>query len=295
MITIYREQPSESANALADALDGCRVRRERHIYNYPGHPVVFWGDFSAQTPAGPTLNRVPVGNKVTDAEALTRAGVPTITISRTQPPPHVPATDPAVGPAQALYEAAGDFADLPLTQLRSEPYRAAVRDLGQLVARLREQLDQPTPATTPIEWLVRSRHHVGGNDLLYPEDRPVDYWVKREEIVREYRVHSFLGRSIRAGIKVPRENFQPLPVHPWIRSWDAGWRISYDGQAIRQRHRDIAHAAVRALGLDFGAVDIGERPDGSLFVLEVNRAPGIEAGTIEAYTRAIRAWAGDRV
>ena len=33
-----------------------------------------------------------------------------------------------------------------------------------------------------------------------------------------------------------------------------------------------------------------ERADGSLLVLEVNRAPGLEGGTIDAYTDAIRQW-----
>ena len=66
--------------------------------------------------------------------------------------------------------------------------------------------------------------------------------------------------------------------------------ISYDGEVVKQRHRDIAHQAIQALGLQFGAVDIGERADGSLLVLEVNRAAGVEGGTVEAYARAVRRW-----
>jgi glutathione synthase/RimK-type ligase-like ATP-grasp enzyme len=54
--------------------------------------------------------------------------------------------------------------------------------------------------------------------------------------------------------------------------------------------REIAAAAVTALGLDFGAVDLAQRPDGTLFVLEVNRAPGVEAGTAVAYAQAIQRW-----
>jgi hypothetical protein len=37
-------------------------------------------------------------------------------------------------------------------------------------------------------------------------------------------------------------------------------------------------------------VDIGVRADGSLLVLEVNRAPGLEGGTITRYADAIRKW-----
>lgn len=56
--------------------------------------------------------------------------------------------------------------------------------------------------------------------------------------------------------------------------------------------REISHAAVKALGLDFGAVDIGKKEDGSYIVLEVNRMAGIEnENTMLAYARAIKEWA----
>lgn len=144
--------------------------------------------------------------------------------------------------------------------------------------------------TKPVdgEWLPRINNHVGGNDLLLPPDNP-DFWTKKFDFVKEFRVHSFLHRSLRAGIKAPREG---EAAHPWIRSWDAGWGIKYDGVSSRQKHREIAHAAVETLGLQFGAVDIGEKADGSLVVLECNRAPGIEHGTLDAYTRAVRGWIG---
>jgi hypothetical protein len=136
-------------------------------------------------------------------------------------------------------------------------------------------------------WLPRIANHTGGLDLLHPP-RVADFWVKKLDISREFRVHSFAGRSIRAGVKVTRKGF--ANPHPWIRSWDGGWRISYDGTSVKQKHRDVAHAAIKALGLDFGAVDIGECKGGALVVLEVNRAPGLEGGTIEAYVEAIKRW-----
>ena len=64
----------------------------------------------------------------------------------------------------------------------------------------------------------------------------------------------------------------------------------YDGVSSRQPHRDLAHRACEALGLQFGAVDIGEQVDGSLVVLEVNRAPGLEDGTVARYAGAITRW-----
>jgi hypothetical protein len=133
----------------------------------------------------------------------------------------------------------------------------------------------------PPSWIGRSFYHHGGSDLLR-----VNFYVKRENLVKEYRLHSFRGKSIRAGIKrsVGEES------HSWIRSLQSGWKIFYDGVSVRQRHRDLAHQAISALGLDFGAVDLGEREDGSLIVLEVNRAPGLDGGTIDAYAQAVRRW-----
>lgn len=137
-------------------------------------------------------------------------------------------------------------------------------------------------------WLPRTSDHHGGLDLLKPGR--ADFWVKKLDIAEEFRVHSFRGKSIRAGVKIHRKDFKD--PHPWIRSWDGGWRIVYDGKSIKQAHRDIAHAAIKALGLDFGAVDLGRTVDGSLVVLEVNRAPGIEGGTLAAYQAAIEGWIG---
>ncbi len=119
--------------------------------------------------------------------------------------------------------------------------------------------------------------------MLNPPDNP-DYWVKVEKFVDEFRVHSFLGKSLRAGPKrvIPGR----VDPHPWIKSEDGGWAITYTG--VTPDVRELAHKAVNALNLDFGAVDIGKREDGSLVVLEVNRAPGLdEGGCAAAYAAAI--------
>lgn len=139
------------------------------------------------------------------------------------------------------------------------------------------------------EALPRLNNHVGGNDLLNPPDYP-DFYVLKENLVAEYRIHSFFGKSIRAGVKVPRD-IPPGNVHPWIRSFDGGWRINYDQFKSSKQMRLLAAKAVKALGLQFGAVDLGLTYEGVLMVLEVNRAPGSEGGTLDAYKRAISGWA----
>lgn len=146
----------------------------------------------------------------------------------------------------------------------------------------------------------RIAEHTGGQDLLHTPAYP-DYYILKEDFVREYRIHSFNGKSIRAGQKEVRPGFTLVQkaedwkpnanlAHPWVRSYDGGWRINYDGFKSTAKMRGLAHNAVKALGLTFGAVDIGETANGILKVLEVNRAPGLEGNTVQSYARAITKW-----
>ena len=114
------------------------------------------------------------------------------------------------------------------------------------------------------------------------------YWVRKLTITEEFRIHSFNGRSIRAGHKVLRDGWTPETASSWVRSYDAGWKVDYTGFQSTQAQRRLAHRAVRALGLTFGAVDLGINVDGDLFVFEVNRAPGLEGGSFDAYVKHLK-------
>lgn len=291
MLYIYRRDISEGATALANALNGVRYRAlrmpiERKVRQ--GDTVVCWGEAMPDVPGVRILNKTPLRNKFDDAVTLAAAGVATVQAVR-QVPPAQPAGDPAVPLWDRAQELANDFVDMGRgdTVPRTAPMRRGVSDMAQALEQLLQHMDRPIPTAPQGIWLPRANNHTGGTDLLTAPAR-ADFFTLKEDIVDEYRIHSFLGRSIRAGRKMHREGF--ANPHAWIRSWDAGWRIVYDGVTARQAHRDLAHAACRALGLDFGAVDIGQRRDGSLLVLEVNRAPGLEGGTITRYANAIQRW-----
>jgi D-alanine-D-alanine ligase-like ATP-grasp enzyme len=80
-----------------------------------------------------------------------------------------------------------------------------------------------------------------------------------------------------------------------IRSYDNGWvfaidSITYASSEIEEQVKQQAIAAVKALGLDFGAVDVIVNKKGTkAYVLEVNTAPGIESPTVlAAYVAYIR-------
>lgn len=300
---VYRRATSDSARLLAAALG---ARRWRDKSKTPlekkvkaGDTVIPWGEVF-NVPGVTTINSgVPLRSKYTDAELLKQAGVSTVEVSKTKPvaTKTVPAgKDPAVNAWEDLADLAEEFLndDIDDPIVRSAPRLKAIDELLSAVSRVQTELGKPAPTSQVAqaigEWIGRDSAHTGGSDLL--KGTGTDYFVKKEEFVKEYRVHSFLGRSIRAGVKVHRTDADWIQKgktpHDWIRSWDGGWRISYDGQTVKQKHRDLAHLAVKTLGLDFGAVDIGERADGTLVVLEVNRAPGLDGGTVPAYTKALK-------
>lgn len=293
MMYVYRKAASVGARELANAIEARRYRGNQHPIEERvrrGDVVICWGERLNPIEGVQILNGTPLANKFDDAVKLTAAGVPTVEVSRIRPQDTpVVTADPALPLFLAAQESIHDLGEVEFS--RSAVFQQGVTGLLTQLQRL--NLSLATPLPPPVlraaeGWLPRLNNHVGGNDLLAPPPVP-DYFSKKVELVKEFRIHSFLNKSIRAGVKMVREG-SPTPPHAWIRSWDGGWKISYDGITSKQRHREVAHAAVTALNLQFGAVDIGEKGDGSLMVLEVNRAPGLEGGTIEAYAKAIEGW-----
>lgn len=306
MIYVLRNVVSEGATQLATALHGRKLRKteDGRLYYKPANTgrryvdlvrndvVVCWGTPLTNPQRGfRTLNNTPIRSKYEDALALQRAGVRTIEVSRTAPRvvPQAAPVDPAVAAFNRLRELADAFGDI-REVARNNVFVRGVNEIYVASAALQNALNTPRPVAPPPqpagEWIGRANDHVGGTDLLRGTGN--DYFVRKLDIIKEFRIHSFLGYSIRAGVKVPREGFQN--PHPWIRSYDGGWKIQYDNFKSKEAMRTLAANACRALGLDFGAVDIGMLRDKTYVVLEVNRAPGLEGGTVNAYTTAINRW-----
>lgn len=158
----------------------------------------------------------------------------------------------------------------------------------------------------------RFLEHTQGNDIIGPGYRPRrmvqrlfvgkekperwnehwlarDWWVKvvdPADIVDEWRVHIFMGRSICVGKKV--QTGQPTRKQ-LVRSRRNGWTLDFSAtMPAGHPARESARKAVEAVGYHFGAVDILELRDGSAMVLEVNSAPALGSPqTINAYTQAV--------
>lgn len=314
MIYVFRRANSTSARALATAVEGLRWRLARpQTGRLPvaGDIVICWGEAqpSGLAPGVLTLNGGPLRNKLTDATALRAAGVATIEAVQQRPPaaPAVSQVDPALIPWSSAQDLAADFVEIE-GLARTPVMERGLSELIRTFTELQRALSTPIPTAVPASsdvWIPRMFNHVGGDDLLQAPTAP-DYFSKKLNLVEEYRIHSFDGRSIRAGRKVLRDGFvtgnpgaAPAPgtqigpnqaASPWIRSFDGGWRINYDGFESSRAMRELAAAACTALNLVFGAVDIGLTRAGQLVVLEVNRAPGLEGGSIQAYASATTRW-----
>lgn len=164
-----------------------------------------------------------------------------------------------------------------------------VDKLHELVTLQRHGVACPAIVTADHpDALGRTYHHRGGADLLRPLARP-DFYTAKLNLTHEYRVHAMHGEVLRTARKVAREG---VTVHPWVRSSDSGWKMSYGPTPLPADALSVAHAAIAALGYDFGAVDVAKTNEGRFVVLEVNSAPGLDAGglTLVKYAEAIRGW-----
>lgn len=90
----------------------------------------------------------------------------------------------------------------------------------------------------------------------------------------EFRVHVFNGKSIRISQKQFLEGNKYITIKPTI-----------DVSHVRK----AAKKAVKAVGLDFGAVDVLATAD-EAWVLEVNAAPGLGGSMPALYAKTFQNW-----
>lgn len=127
-------------------------------------------------------------------------------------------------------------------------------------------------------WLIETEAELDKALRGTRRKRAATHFMRFVEADREYRVHIFKGKSIRISEK--------------------SFFIDDDGNkdyvTVRPQHnigraRKAAKKAVKALGLDFGAVDILATDD-ECWVLEVNAAPGLGGTMPRLYAETFLAW-----
>lgn len=115
----------------------------------------------------------------------------------------------------------------------------------------------------------------------------VQYIPKKQE----YRVHVFGEDAIDIQRKARKKDVQDIDVNWKVRNLKGGFIYARDFEPadLPKGIEQMAVRTVKALGLDFGAVDlIFNQEQGQLYVLEVNTAPGLQGTTLEAYAKAIK-------
>ena len=118
--------------------------------------------------------------------------------------------------------------------------------------------------------------HLGNFEWL-TELPPAPLYTKAVEgEYSEYRLHVFAGEIIYSQQKKRRNGWQDNPNYSKVvRNFHTGW--VYAHESMEPYSEDVAKVAidaVKALGLDFGAVDLIVQADKAI-VLEVNTAPGL--------------------
>ena len=139
-----------------------------------------------------------------------------------------------------------------------------------------------------------SAHSGNGIVIATSPDELVDapLYTQKVKIKTEYRVHIMNGRIIDVQQKKRRldENGNGTG-NSLIRNHANGWVFTRNGVTAPLVVLQESMAAVGALGLDFGAVDIGyNHYYQRAFVFEVNSAPALVGTTLTNYVNAITAF-----
>lgn len=157
-----------------------------------------------------------------------------------------------------------------------------------------------THPSVVMDWLNSGQHVIqrqyvsgsGGHGMSvltdpYEFDSSARLWQLYVKKRHEYRVHVGLNSGDDYAVidwaqKRVRRDAENVSYQ--IRNSHSGWIFARYEEGVTEPHQDVltqAVAAVRMIGLDYGAVDVGfnERM-GEATVYEVNTAPGLEGTTL---------------
>lgn len=141
------------------------------------------------------------------------------------------------------------------------------------------------PEDTVVRTLVNS--HSGNGIVIVPRGElvpPASLYTKFKSLTYEWRVF-VVGEIIvdilqKKKMTTEKLNEKGIEFNPVIRCNKNGWVYSRKNIVeMGPVGRTLALSAIDAIGLDFGAVDIGYTYGGNFIVVETNTAPGLENPT----------------
>lgn len=129
-------------------------------------------------------------------------------------------------------------------------------------------------------------HSGEGIEIIEEEDEIVNapLYTKYVPKKHEYRIHVFHGHAFFVQRKARKKEVPADEVNWKIRNHGNGFIFAHQDIDVDEACKKLASDAVRAVGLDFGAVDIiWNEKQNKFYVLEINTACGLEGTTLEKY------------
>ena len=134
--------------------------------------------------------------------------------------------------------------------------------------------------------------HSGQGITIHQQGEPlptVPLYTKYMKKTFECRIHVMNGKVIDGQIKKKRANAEE--TNTLVRNIHTGWVYCREGYTPAEEAKQLAIAAVAALGLDFGAVDlIYNQYYNQYYILECNTAPGLTGTTLNNYVQELISW-----
>lgn len=140
--------------------------------------------------------------------------------------------------------------------------------------------------------LARNINHSKGTDIILclqttdaekALQKGKEFLIEYIPTLTEYRIHVFNNNIIKISEKILTDELKTIP---WIRNLENGYTFRKVKNPCSELTEQIAKQAVKALNLDFGAVDVIVGDNGFPFVLEINSGPGLVPSGIKKYGRA---------
>lgn len=131
---------------------------------------------------------------------------------------------------------------------------------------------------------------MGGRDVRLIMQRrdiqvngPSDYYLQYVPKQKEYRIHVIDDEVVKISEKRLNDEGE---YDQLVWNYDTGWTFHHP----RDTHASVymAMAAVNALDLDFGAVDMIIGEDENPYILEVNTCPGLDEPSLDIYEEKFR-------